>query len=49
MLNLDIIKTILKDSNFHLSLFSDEEIDSLRKNAYMKTIRGEETVFIWHS
>lgn len=45
MLTLNIIKTILKDSNFHLSLFSDEEIDTLRTSAYTKTVRGKETAF----
>ena len=26
----DIIQNILKDSNYHLSLFTDDEIDALR-------------------
>jgi type I restriction enzyme M protein len=45
MLALDIIKIILKDSNFHLSLFSDEEINALRTRAYTKIVRSKETAF----
>ena len=39
----DIIQTILKDSNYHLSLFSDDEIDFLREKVFAKTTRGKET------
>jgi len=46
MTSEDIIQTILKDSNFHLSLFSEEEIDELRKKVFTKETRGKETPFI---
>ena len=43
---LDIIKMILKDSNYHLTLFTDDEINKLRENIFSKTVRGKETQFI---
>ena len=42
----DIIKSILKDSNYHLDLFSDDEITSLRERIFTKTTRGKETAFV---
>ena len=39
----DIIQTILKDSNYHLALFADDEIDNLRAQIFLKTVRGKET------
>ena len=42
----DIIQTILKDSNYHLTLFTDDEINALRDKIIVKTIRGKETPFI---
>jgi type I restriction enzyme M protein len=43
----DIIQTILKkDNNYHLSLFSENEINALRKRVVTKTIRGKETPFV---
>ena len=42
----DIIKSILKDSNYHLDLFSDDEITSLRERIFTKTARGKETAFV---
>ena len=42
MTQSDIIQTILKDSNYHLSLF-EGEIESLRDNVFFKTIRSKET------
>jgi len=42
----DIIQTILKDSNYDLALFSTDEIESLRKQVFIKTTRGKETPFI---
>ena len=42
----DIIQTILKDSNYHLTLFTDAEINDLRVKIYEKTVRGKETPFI---
>ena len=42
----DIIQTILKDSNYHLDLFSGDEIESIRKKICIKPIRNKETPFI---
>lgn len=42
----DVILSILKDSNYHLALFSDEEIASLRKKVFTKTTRGKKTAFV---
>jgi len=42
----DIIQTILKDSNYHLTLFTKDEINKLRKNVFTKTVRGKEASFI---
>ncbi|MCP4091244.1 MAG: hypothetical protein GY746_15850 [Gammaproteobacteria bacterium] len=42
----DIIQTILKDSNYHLALFSVSEIEALRKVVFTKTTRGKETPYI---
>ncbi len=42
----DIIQSILKDSNYHLDLFKDEEITSLRERTVTKTTRGKETAFV---
>ncbi len=38
----NIIQTILKDSNYHLALFSVDEIKALRKEVFIKTTRGSE-------
>ena len=37
----DIIQDILKDSNFHLALFAQDEIESLRQAVFAKEIRGK--------
>jgi len=42
----DIIKTILQDSNYHLSLFSKEEIAILQEKIFSKPIKGKETPFV---
>ena len=42
----NIIQTILKDSNYHLSLFSKNEIESLQTKIFTKITRGKETPFI---
>ena len=42
----DILQTILKDSNYSLSLFSAEEIEALRKKIFTKEARGKQTAFI---
>ena len=39
----DIIQTILKDSNYHLELFTDAEVQTLREKIFPKTVRGKET------
>lgn len=46
MTQADAIQTILKDSNYHLSLFSGDEIQALRKKVITKTTRGKETPFV---
>ena len=42
----DVIRTILKDSNYHLDLFGEPEIQALRKEIHINTIKGKETPFI---
>ncbi len=42
----DIIETILKDSNHHLSLFREEEIAALRNRIYTKTTKGKNSAFV---
>ena len=42
----DIIQTILKDSNYHLLLFSDDEIDSLMGKISTRIVKGKETHFV---
>ncbi len=42
----DIIQTILKDSNYHLDLFTDVEVQALREEILTQTVRGKETPFI---
>ena len=42
----DIIQSILKDSNYHLGLFMDDEIASLQEKIFTKTTRGKETAFV---
>ncbi|MFC1676330.1 N-6 DNA methylase [Planctomycetota bacterium] len=42
----DLIKTILKDSNYHLSHFSKKEIETLRKKVFLKKVRGKEAPFV---
>lgn len=46
MTQKDILQTILKDSNYNLSLFSGEEIEELRQKVLIKEARGKETPFI---
>ncbi len=46
MTQTDILQSILKDSNYNLSLFSDEEIEALRQKVLTKEVRGKETPFI---
>ena len=42
----DIIQTILRDSNYHLALFGEAEIDALREKVFTKKTRGQETPFV---
>ena len=42
----DIIQSILKDGNYHLDPFKDDEMASLREKIFAKTIRGKNTVFV---
>ena len=42
----DIIQTILKDSNYHLDLFTDTEVQALQAEIHTQTIKGKETAFI---
>ena len=46
MTQIDILQTILKDSNYNLTLFSDEEIEALRQKVFTKETRGKEAPFI---
>ncbi len=46
MTQLDIIQSILKDSNYHLDLFKDDEIASLQEKIFTKITRGKETAFV---
>lgn len=46
MTQIDILQTLLKDSNYNLSLFSDEEIEALRQKVFTKEARGKEIPFI---
>ena len=42
----DIIQTILKDSNYDITLFDESEIQALRTEIHPQTVRGKETAFI---
>ena len=42
----DIIQTILKDSNYHLDMFSADEIESLREKIFTKTAREKEIPYV---
>ena len=42
----DIIQTILKDSNYDFTLFTEDEINGLRDRIVTKTVRGKETPFV---
>lgn len=44
--NDDIIQNILRDSEYHLSLFSEKEIDALREKIVIKESRGKEIPFV---
>ncbi len=40
------IQTILKDSNYHLDLFTAAEIQDLRENIFTQTVRGKHLPFL---
>ena len=42
----DIIQTILKDSDHHPTLFTEDEINALCDEVFIKTVRGKETPFV---
>ena len=42
----NIIHTILKDTNYHLSRFKENEIEVLCDNIFIKTVKGEEKPFV---
>ena len=42
----DIIQTILKDSRYHLFLFSEEEITALRRKIVIKEPKGKKTPYV---
>jgi len=42
----DILHEILKDSDYHLSLFTKKEINALRRKIVTKTVRGKKTAFV---
>ena len=42
----DTIQTILKDSNYHLDLFTDTEVQTLREKIIPKGVRDKETPYI---
>lgn len=46
MVQEDIIQATLKDSSYHLSLFSKEEIDALRKKIVVKESKGKKTPYV---
>ena len=46
MLQTDIIQTVLKDSSYHLELFSEAEIAALRAKIRQQTVRGEAVPFV---
>jgi type I restriction enzyme M protein len=46
MIQDDIIQLALKDSNYHLSLFSEDEIITLRRKVVIKESKGRKTPFV---
>ena len=46
MTQTDIFQSILKDSNYNLSLFSAEEIKALRQEVITKETKGKDTFFV---
>ena len=46
MIQDDIIQQALKDSDYHLSLFSEDEIIALRRKVVIKESKGRKTPFV---
>ena len=46
MLQTDIIQTILKDSRYHLALFTEAEIEALRERIFTQTVEGKPAAFV---
>ncbi len=44
--SVDVIRDILRDSNYALFLFSTSEINALRDKAFSKEVRGKQVVFV---
>ena len=42
----DILQTVLKDSNYHLSLFGQDEIDRLSASVFIKKARGKDAPYV---
>ena len=42
----DIIRTILKDSNYHLALFTKDEIEILRARVFTEMVRDKAIPFV---
>ncbi len=43
---IDTIETVLKESNYDLSLFKESEIDSLRQRVFSKIVSGKGVLFV---
>ena len=46
MLQTDIIQTMLKDSRYHLELFTEAELAALRAKIQTQTVKGKEVPFV---
>ena len=46
MTQSDIIQIILRDSNYYLSLFKEDEIESLREKIFIETMKGKTKPFV---
>jgi len=46
MTNQDILKQVLKDSNYDLSLFDDSALVELRRKVVIKEVRGKEKPYV---
>ena len=46
MLQTDIIQTLLKDSRYHLELFTEAELAALRAKIQKQTVKGKEVPFV---